>query len=63
MPETLTTAKNCRHYAMCKIDFLGSGVCASGTEKHYVSFYPQGGLAQTRPSRNCIRQILGRGDA
>jgi UDP-N-acetylenolpyruvoylglucosamine reductase len=36
------TAKNCRHYAMCKIDFLGSGVCASGPEKHYVSFYPQG---------------------
>ena len=35
-------AKNCRHYAMCKIDFLGSGVCASGLEKHFVSFYPQG---------------------
>ena len=27
---------------MCKIDFLGSGVCASGLEKHYVSFYPEG---------------------
>ena len=36
------TARNCRHYAMCKIDFLGSGVCASGLEKHFVSFYPQG---------------------
>ena len=42
MNETLQTAKNCRHYAMCKIDFLGSGVCASGLEKHFVSFYPQG---------------------
>ncbi|PWD99695.1 FAD-binding oxidoreductase [Marinilabilia rubra] len=42
MHEPLNTAKNCRHYAMCKIDFLGSGVCASGPEKHYVSFYPQG---------------------
>ncbi|MCA1745581.1 MAG: FAD-binding protein, partial [Bacteroidales bacterium] len=42
MQEALATAKNCRHYAMCKIDFLGSGVCASGTEKHYVGFYPQG---------------------
>ncbi len=42
MNENLKTAKNCRHYAMCKIDFLGSGVCASGLEKHYVSFYPQG---------------------
>jgi UDP-N-acetylenolpyruvoylglucosamine reductase len=27
---------------MCKIDFLGSGVCDSGLEKHFVSFYPQG---------------------
>ena len=36
------TARNCRHYAMCKIDFLGSGVCKSGIEKHFVSFYPQG---------------------
>jgi hypothetical protein len=36
------TARNCRHYAMCKIDFLGSGVCESGLEKHFVSFYPQG---------------------
>src|ERR1035437_881757 len=42
MNESLKTAKNCRHYAMCKIDFLGSGVCASGLEKHFVSFYPQG---------------------
>src|SRR5512137_2459446 len=42
MDENLKTAKCCRHYAMCKIDFLGSGVCNSGLEKHYVSFYPQG---------------------
>src|SRR5664279_4367235 len=42
MNENLKTAKNCRHYAMCKIDFLGSGVCASGPERQYVSFYPQG---------------------
>jgi len=40
--EALEIAKNCRHYAMCKIDFLGNGVCASGQEKHYVSFYPEG---------------------
>ena len=42
MKDALKTAKNCRHYAMCKIDFLGTGLCASGAEKHYVSFYPQG---------------------
>jgi len=42
MKTAYHTARNCRHYAMCKIDFLGSGVCDSGLEKHYVSFYPQG---------------------
>src|SRR5512133_2348255 len=42
MDDALATAKNCRHYAMCKIDFLGSGVCASGLERHYASFYPVG---------------------
>ncbi|MCJ7526071.1 MAG: FAD-binding protein [Candidatus Aminicenantes bacterium] len=42
MNDVLQTAKNCRHYAMCKIDFLGSGLCAPGAEKHYVCFYPQG---------------------
>ena len=40
--EALAVAKNCRHYAMCKIDFLGNGVCASGLEKHFASFYPVG---------------------
>ncbi len=42
MDEALKIAKNCRHYAMCKIDFLDSGVCTSGLERHYVSFYPEG---------------------
>lgn len=27
---------------MCKIDFLGTGLCPSGAEKHFVSYYPQG---------------------
>ncbi|MEN6465836.1 MAG: FAD-binding oxidoreductase [Syntrophaceae bacterium] len=39
---TLEMAKRCRHYAMCKIDYLGTGICASGVAKHYVSYYPQG---------------------
>lgn len=42
MDDVLKIAKNCRHYAMCKIDFLGSGVCASGLEKQFVSYYPEG---------------------
>lgn len=40
--EALHTARRCRHYAMCKIDFLGTGVCPSGRKNHFVSFYPQG---------------------
>jgi len=40
--EILHTARRCRHYAMCKVDFLGTGVCPSGKKNHFVSFYPQG---------------------
>ena len=40
--DALATARNCRHYAMCKVDFLGSGVCASGLDKQYVSYFPVG---------------------
>ena len=32
----------CRHYAMCKIDFLETGVCAPGLRHGFVSYYPQG---------------------
>ena len=35
-------AAQCRHYAMCKIDFLGTGLCPPGQNKHYVAYYPQG---------------------
>jgi hypothetical protein len=41
-PEAAKIASQCRHYAMCKIDFLGTGLCPSGERKHYVSYYPQG---------------------
>lgn len=36
------TAARCRHYAKCKIDYLGTGVCRPGLEKGFVSYYPQG---------------------
>jgi len=35
-------AAQCRHYAMCKIDFLGTGLCPAVKNRHYVSYYPQG---------------------
>ena len=41
-PEARKTASQCRHYAMCKIDYLGTGICPSGVERHFVSYYPQG---------------------
>lgn len=38
----LEIAKNCRHCAMCKVDFLNKGICPAGLQKHYASFYPVG---------------------
>lgn len=38
----LETARSCRHYAMCKIDYLGRGLCPGAKDRYYVSFYPQG---------------------
>jgi hypothetical protein len=35
-------AAQCRHYAMCKIDYLGTGLCPSGVQRRFVSYYPQG---------------------
>ena len=40
--EAAGIAAQCRHYAMCKIDFLGTGLCPPGEDNHYVSYYPQG---------------------
>jgi hypothetical protein len=40
--DVLRTAAQCRHYAMCKIDYLGTGLCPPGKEFRYVSYYPQG---------------------
>lgn len=40
--DPLHTALLCRHYSMCKIDYLDTGLCPSGPEKHFVAYYPQG---------------------
>jgi hypothetical protein len=40
--EAARTAGQCRHYSMCKIDYLGTGLCPAGAENHFVSYYPQG---------------------
>lgn len=40
--EAKRISSQCRHYAMCKIDFLGTGICPAGKGQHFVSYYPQG---------------------
>ena len=40
--EAARTAGQCRHYAMCKIDYLGTGLCPAGMANHFVAYYPQG---------------------
>jgi len=40
--DPFKTASQCRHYSMCKIDYLETGLCPSGPKKHYVAYYPQG---------------------
>jgi hypothetical protein len=40
--EAARAGARCRHYAMCKVDCLGTAVCPSGRRNHYVSYYPQG---------------------
>jgi FAD/FMN-containing dehydrogenase len=40
--RTLWTAAHCRHYAMCKIDYLGTGLCPAGVARPYVAYFPQG---------------------
>jgi len=40
--EAKAIAAQCRHYAMCKIDYLETGLCPAGVEKPYVSYFPQG---------------------
>ncbi|MBP1729901.1 MAG: iron-sulfur cluster-binding FAD-binding oxidoreductase [Deltaproteobacteria bacterium] len=42
LKEPAKIAAACRHYAMCKIDYLGTGICPSACDKPYVAYYPQG---------------------
>ena len=43
IPEDIRrTAAQCRHYAMCKIDYLDTGLCPPAKQKPFVSFFPQG---------------------
>jgi hypothetical protein len=40
--QVAATASSCTHYAMCKIDYLGTGLCRPGVLFKYVAYWPQG---------------------
>src|SRR5690242_11657682 len=42
--ELAEAAELCPGYAMCHIDFLGTGVCPVAKKRRYAAFYPQGRL-------------------
>lgn len=43
IPEEIRrTAARCRHYAMCKIDYLDTGLCPPAKKTPYVGYFPQG---------------------
>jgi Fe-S oxidoreductase len=43
IPEDIRrTAAQCRHYSMCKIDYLDTGLCPPATARPYVGYFPQG---------------------
>lgn len=53
-------ASKCTHYAMCKIDFLDTGICPSGLESQFVAYYPQGRMELANAlSQNIIPMTKG----
>ncbi len=60
MKDALKTAKNCRHYAMCKIDFLGTGLCNAhrGRKNIMSAFILRGGWISMRPWQRTESPLL-----
>ena len=42
LDDAVKIAKKGSHCGMCKIDFLGSGVCPAGKKHSYLAYWPQG---------------------
>ncbi len=40
--EAAAIAAQCRHYAMCKIDYLGTGLCPAAEAVPFAGYFPQG---------------------
>jgi len=42
LKEALPIAEKATHCGMCKIDFLGTGLCPSGKKYGFVAYWPEG---------------------
>src|SRR5512136_31387 len=42
LEDAATIAKKGTHCGMCRIDFLGTGLCPSGKKHGYLAYWPQG---------------------
>jgi UDP-N-acetylenolpyruvoylglucosamine reductase len=47
MNEAVEIAKKGTHCGMCKIDFLGTGVCSAGKKYGFVAYWPEGRMELT----------------
>src|SRR4030042_1775205 len=42
LEDAITIARKGTHCGMCRIDFLGTGLCPSGKKHGYLAYWPQG---------------------
>jgi hypothetical protein len=48
LSDVLETTKREPHCGLCKIDFLGTGVCAAGKKHGFVAYWPEGRMELAR---------------
>ncbi|MFH1014166.1 MAG: 4Fe-4S dicluster domain-containing protein, partial [Thermoplasmatota archaeon] len=48
LTDVLETTKKEPHCGMCKIDFLGTGVCPAGKKHGFVAYWPEGRMELAR---------------
>src|SRR5512136_782672 len=48
MDEAVEIAKKGTHCGLCKIDFLGTGVCSAGKKHGFVAYWPEGRMELAR---------------
>ena len=48
LSDVLEAAKKEAHCGMCKLDYLGTGVCQAGKKHGFVAFWPEGRMEIAR---------------